>query len=128
MSLANNALLGALGLLGTPLDDNETAGGVGAVTVQAGATAILGEATRFTRGGANFACIMKSVLSGDCAPMAFIINDTATAINFFPAVGEFNNGVVNQVLSIPAGQALIAIRVPNNLAGASSGWRSSVIP
>lgn len=128
MSLANNALLNALALDGIPVDDDRTAGGPAGVTTQAGASALVSQLTRFTVGGANFSCVMKSVLSGDASPLSFVVNDTATAINFFPAPGEFNNGTVNQVLSIPAGQSLIAVRVPNNLAGASSGWRSAVIP
>jgi hypothetical protein len=128
MSLANSAVLNSLALQGWFFDDDQTAGGPAGSTVQAGATAIIGEGTRITRGAAGTSVICKSVLSGDAAPMTFIINDGPNSINAFPAVGEFNNGVVNQVLAIPAGQSAVFIRVPNNLAGSSSGWRSAVIP
>lgn len=128
MSLANNSLLNSLALAGTVLDDGATAGGAGGSVVQAGATAVLGEGVRILRGAAGTSVIMKGVLSGDAGPLTWIINDGPNSINAFPAVGEFNNGVVNQVLAVPAGQSAIFVRVPNNLAGASSGWRSAVIP
>lgn len=128
MSLANNSLLNSLALLGTPLQDDETAGGATGVTVQAGATPVMGEAIRITRGAAGTAVIMKSVLSGDASPLTWIINDGPNSINTFPAAGEFNNGVLNQVLAVPSGQSALYVRVPNNLAGASAGWRSAAIP
>jgi hypothetical protein len=128
MSLANNAVLNSLSLAGTVIDDNQTAGGASGATVQAGATSILGEGIRVLRGGAGTSVILKSVLSGDAGPMVWVINDGPNSINAFPAAGEFNNGVVNQVLAVPAGQSAIFVRVPNNLAGSSSGWRSSVVP
>lgn len=129
MSLANSALLNSLALQGTPLQDDETAGGpTGAATVQAGATAVIGEAVRILRASAGASVILKSVLGGDAAFLTWIINDSPNSINTFPAVGEFNNGVVNQVLAVPAGQSAIYVRVPNNLGGSSSGWRSAVIP
>lgn len=128
MSLANNSLLNSLALAGTVLDDCQTAGGASGSVVQAGATAVLGEGVRILRGAAGTSVIMKGVLSGDAGPLTWIINDGPNSINAFPAVGEFNNGVVNQVLAVPAGQSAIFVRVPNNLAGSSSGWRSAVIP
>jgi hypothetical protein len=128
MSLSNQAVLNSAGLQGWAFFEDISGGPTGASTVQAGATPVRGEGLRITKGIANGSVIMKSVLSGDAAPMAFIVNDGANAVNFFPAVGEFNNGVVNQVLAVPAGQSLLAIRVPNNLAGSSSGWRSTAIP
>jgi hypothetical protein len=128
MSLANNALLNSLSLQGWTFDDDQTAGGPAGSVVQAGATPVIGEGIRVTRGAAGTSVIMKSVLSGDAAPLTFVVNDGPNSINAFPAVGEFNNGVVNQVLAVPAGQSAIFVRVPNNLAGSSSGWRSAVIP
>lgn len=130
MSLANSALLNTLAIfLSTPLQDDETAGGPGNVTTQAGATAIIGEAVRVTRGPTiGNSLVLKSVLSGDASPMTFVVNDGPNSINVYPAPGEFNNGTQNQVLAVPAGQSGIFIRVPNNLAGSSSGWRSAVIP
>lgn len=128
MSLANDSLRNSLALQGWIIDDDQTAGGATGVTVQAGATPIVTEGIRITRGGAGTSIIMKSVLSGDASPMTFVINDGPNSINAFPAVGEFNNGVVNQVLAVPASQSAIFIRVPNNIAGSSSGWRSAVIP
>jgi hypothetical protein len=128
MSLANSALLNSLALEGWTFDDDQTAGGPAASTVQAGATAVIGNGIRTTRGAAGTSVIMKSVLSGDAAPITFVVNDGPNSINAFPAVGEFNNGTVNQVLAVPAGQSAIFVRVPNNLAGSSSGWRSAVIP
>jgi hypothetical protein len=128
MSLANSALLNSLALQGTPLQDCETAGGATGSTVQAGATAIIGTAIRVLRGAAGTSLIQKSVLSGDAAPQVFVINDGPNSINVYPAPGEFNNGTANQVLACPAGQSQTWIRVPNNLAGSSSGWRSCVVP
>jgi hypothetical protein len=128
MSLANSALLNSLSLAGTVLDDNQTAGGATGVTVQAGATSIVGEGIRVLRGAAGTSVILKSVLSGDAGPLVWIVNDGTNSINAFPAAGEFNNGGANQVLAVPAGQGAIFVRVPNNLAGSSSGWRSAVIP
>jgi hypothetical protein len=128
MSLANSALLNSLSLAGTVLDDNQTAGGATGVTVQAGATSIVGEGNRVLRGAAGTSVILKSVLSGDAGPLVWIVNDGPNSINAFPAAGEFNNGGANQVLAVPAGQGAIFVRVPNNLAGSSSGWRSAVIP
>lgn len=130
MSLANNALLNTLAIfIGTPVQDDETAGGPGNVTTQAGATAVVGEAVRVTRAPTiGNSMILKSVLSGDASPLTFVINDSANSINVFPATGETNNGGLNQVLAVPAGQSGIFVRVPNNLAGSSSGWRSAVIP
>lgn len=128
MSLANNSLLNSLALNGTVLDDGQTAGGATGSTVQAGATAILGEGIRVTRGAAGTSVILKSVLSGDAGPLTWVINDGPNSINAFPAPGEFNNGGANQVLAVPSGQSAVFVRVPNNLAGSSSGWRSAVIP
>lgn len=128
MSLANQSLYNALSLAGTVLDDGATAGGAAGSVVQAGATPVVGEGVRILRGAAGTSVILKSVLSGDAGPLTWIINDGPNSINSFPAPGEFNNGVVNQVLAIPAGQSAIFVRVPNNLAGSSSGWRSAVIP
>jgi hypothetical protein len=128
MSLANDALRNSLSLQGWVVDDDQTAGGGTGSVVQAGATAIVGMCIRVLRGAAGTSVILKSVLSGDAAPMTYVINDGPNAINLFPAPGEANNGGVNQVLSVPAGQSAICIRVPNNLAGSSSGWRTSVIP
>jgi hypothetical protein len=128
MSLANSSLLNSLALQGTPIQDDELAGGTTGSTVQAGATAVIGECTRFTRSVAGGSVIMKSVLSGDAAFLTWVINDSPNSINTFPALGEFSNGVANQVLAVPAGQSAIYVRVPNNLAGASSGWRAAVIP
>lgn len=128
MSLANDSLRNSLALQGWVIDDDQTAGGTTGSTVQAGATAIISEGIRVLRGAAGTSLVLKSVLSGDAAPMTFVINDGPNSINLFPAPGEFNNGGANQVLAVPAGQGAICIRVPNNLAGASSGWRSSVIP
>lgn len=128
MSLANDSLRNSLALQGWVIDDDQTAGGATGVTVQAGATAVLGEGIRVTRGGAGASLVMKSVLSGDAAALTFVINDGPNSINVFPAPGEFNNGGANQVLAVPAGQSAIFVRVPNNLAGSSSGWRSAVIP
>lgn len=127
MSLGNLALLDAIGLLGVNTDDNRTAGGATGVTTQAGASSIVGQCTRFTVGGTNFSCVLKPVLSGDGAPMCWIVNDTAAAINTYPAPGEFNNGTQNLAISIPAGQSLFCVRVPNKLGGASAGWRTTVV-
>lgn len=126
MSLANQALLNSLGITNFWVTDDDIF--LPNVTIQAGAHPIRGETVRVTQASAGSSMLLKSVLSGDAAPLTFVINDSAVSINVFPAVGEQNNGVTNAVLAIPAGQSGIFVRVPNNLAGSSSGWRSVAIP
>jgi hypothetical protein len=126
MSLANSALLNSLGLVGFWVTDDDIF--LPNITIQAGAYPIKGETSRVTVASAGSSMLLKSVLSGDAAPMTYVINDSGQAISVFPAVGEQNNGGTNTSLSIPAGQSGVFVRVPNNLAGSSSGWRSAVIP
>ena len=125
-TLANSALLNSLGLVGFWVTDDDIF--LPNITIQAGAWPIKGEAARVTVASAGSSMLLKSVLSGDASPMTFIINDSGQAVSVFPALGEQNNGSTNGSLSIPAGQSGVFVRVPNNLAGSSSGWRSSVIP
>jgi hypothetical protein len=128
-SLANTALLYNLGLEGFANDDNRTASGN---NTQTGASPINGQLTRCLIAGATTnSFILKSVLTGDGWPLVFVVNDSPVALNIFPAVGDFNNGVLNQALSVPAGQSGIFVRVPNHIASQQSstpGWRSVAIP
>lgn len=132
MSVANNALLYNLGLLGTPVDDNQVAAaGITCASTpnarQVGAV-IRSELTRFTRATdpTNNAALLKSISTGEAAALTFVINDAPNPIQVFCASGEKLNGSTNGSLSIPAGQSGIFVRVPNNLGGAD--WRASAIP
>jgi hypothetical protein len=126
MSLANQSLLNSLGITGFPLSDDDIF--LPNLTTQAGAHPVRGESVRVTAASLNSSMVMRSVLSGDAPPLGFVTNDSGQTIVVFAAVGEQLNGVTNGSLSIPAGQSGIFVRVPNNLAGSSSGWRAAAIP
>ena len=127
MTVANNALIYNLALIGTPIFDNLAAGPASA---QGTATRMLGEMNRVTTSVSNGSCILGSSNTGDAASMTFVVNDSPNAILVYPFTGEFNNGTVNATLSIPAGQCGFFIRVTNDIAvknATSPGWRSNVV-
>jgi hypothetical protein len=128
MSVANTALLYNLGLTQFPVYDDLASL---VVTVQTGATSLIGEACRVTTAIANGAFTLKSLLTLDGPPLVFVINDSAQTIKVFPflstASPESINGTANLALSIPTGQSGIFISVPN-AKGATQDWRAAVIP
>jgi hypothetical protein len=132
MSVANDALLLALGLDGFAVLDNQSAN----ATTQATATRVTGVVTRFTVVGASGAAVMPSLLTNEAAQIVFVINDAPTnALLVFPAGGETRNGSLNSSLSVPAGQSAIFIKVNGAQLGKGGGqgtatndWRSAVIP
>lgn len=122
MSLANNALLLNMALLGTPLYDNLVGGPAAA---QATALPLPGEMNRVTAGAANQSFILRSIRTAEASTLTILVNDGPNACQVFPAVGENQNGVANAALSIPAGQSGFFVLVPNKLGGPD--WRSNVV-
>ena len=130
MSVANNALLYNLGLLGTPVNDDNLANSA-AVNTQAAATPVIGELFRVsgtspTQGTVNSSCILKQISTGEASALTFVVNDASVNIRVFCAVGETLGGVLNSSIAVPAGQSAIFVRVPNSLGTAD--WRAAVIP
>jgi hypothetical protein len=131
MSLANTSLLNSLALANFWVTDDDIF--LPNVTTQAGAYPVRGEVVRATQvfnNLPNLSMVLKPVLSGDAAPLTFVVNDSPQAIVVFCAPGEVLNGTLNGLLTIPGGvttgQAGIFVRVPNNLG--TAGWRAAVIP
>lgn len=133
MSVANDALLLALGLTGLTLVDNQSA----PTTTQATATRCTGQVTRFTVVPSSGAAVLPSVNTNEAAQIQFVVNDGANALAVFPATGETRNGSANSALSVPVGQSAIFIKVSASQVGKGGGlatgslvndWRSAVIP
>lgn len=125
MSLANQALLYNLGLLGTVCDDDLVGG---PASTQSGATVVKGECARCTTSILNGSFVLKQITTGEAMALTFVINDAANAIKVFCHPGENLGGVANASLTIPAGQSGIFVRVPNSLQSAGADWRAAVIP
>jgi hypothetical protein len=134
MSVANDALLLALGLDGFAVLDNQSAN----ATTQGTATRVTGVVTRFTVVASGGAAVMPSLLTNEASQLVFVINDAPTnALLVFPSTGETRNGSSNSSLSVPAGQAAIFVKVSGAQVGKGGGqsagsiandWRSAVIP
>jgi len=124
MSLANQALLYNLALLGTTVDDDLIAFSGG---TQSGAVPVRSEAARVIGGVLNSSLVLKSITSGEASQLTFVVNDGPNAIKVFCAPGETLNGGANGSLAIPAGQSGIFVRVPNALS-AGGDWRAAAIP
>ncbi len=133
MTIANDSLMQQVATLGITITDNMGA----AATTQATATPLVNEVNRFTtaNAGGTGAAILKSSLTNEAPPLCFVVNDSPYTIKIFPAIGEYQGGVLNASLSIPSGQSGIFVRVPPALAtkGGNTGtgigdWRSAVIP
>src|SRR5260221_12949088 len=103
MSVANNALLNGLGITGFVNSDDDIF--LPNVTWQAAAHPVRGETVRVTAASANSSMRMKSIVTGEAAPITFVINDSAFTIVVFCEVGEKLNGTLNSSLSIPTGQS-----------------------
>jgi hypothetical protein len=132
MSIANDALLTALGTNQFPVWDNQSA----LNTTQATATRCTGQVSRFTIVAASGAAVMPSLLTEEAQSIAFVINDGANALAVFPFTGETRNGG-GSALSVPAGQSAIFIKVTAAQVGKGGGivpgsftndWRSAIIP
>jgi len=133
MSVANDALLVALGQNGFTVFDDNTA----LNTTQATATRCTGQVTRFITVPASGAAVLPSLVSVEAQSLVFVINDGANALAVFPFTGETRNGTLNSSLSVPSGQSAIFIKVQAASVGKGGGivpgsfsndWRSAVIP
>lgn len=133
MSVANDALLIALGQNGFPVLDDQSAPN----TTQATATRVTGQVTRFIVVPASGAAVLPALISLEAQSIVFVINDGANALAVFPATGDTRNGTLNSSLSVPAGQSAIFIKVQAASVGKGGGiapgsfsndWRSAVIP
>jgi|SRR5579883_1934261 len=129
MSLANDSLLANLALQGFAVTDNQAAQN----TAQATGTSIVGDLFRVTTAVNNGACVLKSSISNEASPLVFVVNDSASTIKVYPAVGESMGGTTNASLSIPSGQSGIFVRVPPQVqrgggGGGNGDWRNAVIP
>lgn len=135
MSVANDALLSALGAEGFPVVD----GLVSLTAVTAAAPRLTGAVNRFIKisVAANRA-VLPSLLSMEAGPLIFVINDDpADSLSVVPFIGETQAGVANQAVAIPAGQSAIFIAVRAAQIGKGGGiphgsiandWRAAVIP
>jgi hypothetical protein len=133
MSVANDALLNALGAEGLPVIDNLSA----ANTTQATATRCTAQVSRFTKVAATGTAVLPSLLSYEAQFLCFIVNDDPTnALLVWPFGTETKNGA-NSSLSVPAGQSAIFIAVRAAQVGKGGGypagsivndWRAAVIP
>jgi len=120
MSDTNDSLRAHLGLKQHNLDDGVTAG---AASAQAGAYAILSDATRVTAAGANGSLILRNILTNDAPPTCWVLNDSAQTIKVYCSVGDNMNGVANASVSLTTGQGGVFVRVRKNL-----DWRGAAIP
>jgi hypothetical protein len=133
-ALTNDALLETLAIDGWPVGD-EIFIPAGAATTQAGGLAFKASAHRVTANGtANASMTMRSLLSNDAPPMAWLINDSANTVAVFCAAGEKMNGGANGSFSVTAGNAAVFIAIPVQIkrkGGASGGgtldWRAALI-
>jgi hypothetical protein len=133
MSVANDALLNALGCEGLPVVDNLSATN----TTQATATRCTAQVSRFTKVAANGVAVLPSLLSYEAQFIAFVVNDDPTnALLLWPFGSETKNGA-NSSISIPAGQSAICIAVRAAQVGKGGGivagsiandWRIAAIP
>src|SRR5437899_12640069 len=122
MSVANDALLIALGQNGFPVLDSQ----VTTQTTQNTATRCTGQVTRFvTVSVANNTAVLPALVSLEAGTIQFVINDGANTMKVFPAAGDTLNGTLNNAtFTIPAGQAAVFIKV----AAASVGKGGGIVP
>lgn len=134
-SVANDALLVALGQNGFPVLDGQVA----TATTQATATRCTGQVTRFIIVGASGAAVLPSLNTVEAQSIVFVINDGANALQVFPATGETINALAANAAftGIAAGQSAIFIKVQAASVGKGGGlvpgsfannWRAAVIP
>jgi hypothetical protein len=133
MSVANDALLSALGAEGLPVIDNLSA----ANTTQATATRCTAQVSRFTKVAATGTAVLPSLLSYEAQFLVFVINDDPTnALLLWPFGTETKNGA-NSAFSVPVGQSAICIAVRAAQVGKGGGfapgsivndWRIAAVP
>ena len=136
MSVANDALLVALGQNGFPVLDDLSAPN----TTQGTATRLTGQVSRFiTSVAANAAAVLPSLNSLEAQSIVFMINDTPNSMQVFPATGETINALAANAAftAIPAGQSAVFIKVQAASVGKGGGivpgsfannWRAAIIP
>lgn len=126
MSLATQAVMQAVARRGYPTNDCHTAS---ANASQAAATRLKGPVIRFTTTtvGANSA-ILPPVMTDSTANEVEVLNEGASTLNVYPAVGEAMNGTTNAVLAVAAGKVGVFYRIgPGLLPGTSGGWAGGVV-
>jgi hypothetical protein len=96
---------------------------------QAGATRLTNTLSRVKQAVATGSFILPAIGSGEANREMLLINDSAGAINLYPAVGEKMNGTANAVLSIASGATGIAYPVLASTYNYPSplDWRAAVI-
>ena len=100
----------------------------GPAAAQATATRLNNTLCRCTRGVATGSFILPSILSGEANQEIWLVNDTAGALNVYPAVGEKNGGTLNAAVSVASGAAAVFIPVLNITNNPSStDWRNGVV-
>ena len=123
MSNTNNAVLASLGINSGPFQVAIASAAVAGT--QAAGTPIRGTAVRVLNGGTGASMVLPSMLSNeDFDDFIFVINDTATTVLVFCALGETMNGSTNGSLSIAAGATGIFIsRQQIDYPYAAPDWR-----
>jgi hypothetical protein len=108
MSTTNNAILFL----------KSQAEGASTVEVSSSAAASQGTATRLTnnlsrckQAVSTGSFILPSILSGEASREMWLVNDSAVAVNVYPAKSEKVNGNVDTALSVPAGQTGLFIPI-----------------
>ncbi len=120
MSDTCDALRNHLGMKQHNLDDDVTAG---AASAQAGAYAIVSDATRVTVAQASGSLILRNILTNDAPPTCWVLNESGQTIKVYCSLGDLMNGVANSFLSLTDGQGGVFVRVRKNL-----DWRGAAIP
>jgi hypothetical protein len=100
----------------------------GPAAAQATATRLNNAVCRCTKGVSTGSFILPSILSGEANEVIMLVNDTAVALNVYPAVGEKNNGSANAAISVAAGASGLFVPVLNSTNQLTTlDWRSAVI-
>jgi hypothetical protein len=106
---------------------SEVSGGPAAA--QATAMRLNNTYSRCTKAAANASFILPSIGTGEANEIMMVINDSASTINIYPAVGEKNNGSANGAITIAAGTTGVFVPVLNSVYNYPStlDWRSASI-
>jgi len=126
MSPTKNAIL-TLGARQGSAPITEPASSVAAA--QAGATRVNGAICRVKLAVATGSFILPSIGSGEAMTAMTVVNDTAVAINVYPAVGEKMNGSANTALSVASGASGVFFPVLNSVLNypTTLDWRAAVV-
>jgi len=113
--LTNDALYEQLGSDGYAVGDDIFIF-AGAPIVQAGAVAVKAQVHRVVKNlTVNAALIMRSKLTNDAPPFAWLLNDGANDIRVYAFVGELMNGTLNNFFTVTAGNAALFVGIPTQL-------------